>query len=91
MILGISPDPVTAQAKFKKKLSLPFTLLADADHAIAEQYGVWKEKVNYGKTYMGVERTTFVIGADGRVTHIFPKVTAKGHAEDVAAVLEAGG
>lgn len=88
MILGISPDTVAAQAKFKKKLSLPFTLLADSDHAIAEKYGVWKEKMNYGKTYMGVERTTFVLGRDGRVTHIFPKVTAKGHAAEVAAVLE---
>ena len=89
MILGISPDTVAAQAKFKKKLELPFTLLADSDHAIAETYGVWKEKMNYGKTYMGVERTTFLLGRDGRVTHIFPKVTAKGHAADVAAALQA--
>jgi thioredoxin-dependent peroxiredoxin len=84
----VSPDPVKAQAKFKAKLNLPFTLLADAGHAVAEAYGVWKEKMNYGKTYMGVERTTFLIGADGRVTHIFPKVNAKGHAEEVAATLE---
>ena len=62
MILGISPDTVAAQAKFKKKFELPFTLLADADHAVAEQYGVWQEKMNYGKTYMGVVRTTFLIG-----------------------------
>ena len=89
MILGISPDTVAAQAKFKKKLRLPFTLLADADHAIAEQYGVWKEKMNYGKTYMGVERTTFLLGRDGRVTHIFPKVSAKGHAAEVTAALQA--
>ena len=88
MILGISPDTVAAQAKFKKKLGLPFTLLADADHAIAEQYGVWKEKMNYGKTYMGVERTTFLIGEDGRVMHVFEKVTPKGHADQVAAALE---
>ena len=87
MILGISPDTVAAQAKFKKKLGLPFTLLADSDHAIAETYGVWKEKMNYGKTYMGVERTTFLIGRDGRVTHVFPKVTAKGHAAEVTAAL----
>jgi thioredoxin-dependent peroxiredoxin len=84
----VSPDPVAAQAKFKRKLGLPFTLLADADHKVAELYGVWKEKMNYGKTYMGVERTTFIIGADGRVTHVFPKVTAKGHAAEVAAALE---
>ena len=89
MILGISPDPVAAQAKFKAKFELPFTLLADDGHAVAEQYGVWKEKMNYGKTYMGVERTTFLIGSDGRVTHVFAKVTPKGHAEEVAAALEA--
>ena len=89
MILGVSPDNVAAQAKFKKKLQLPFTLLADSDHAIAEKYGVWKEKMNYGKTYRGVERTTFLLGRDGRVTHIFPKVNAKGHAAAVAAALEA--
>ena len=88
MILGISPDTVEAQAKFKKKFDLPFTLLADSDHAVAERYGVWKEKTNYGKTYMGVERTTFLLGRDGRVTHVFPKVTPKGHADEVAAALE---
>ena len=89
MILGISPDTVDAQAKFKKKLDLPFTLLADVGHEVAERYGVWKEKTNYGKTYMGVERTTFLLGRDGRVTHVFPKVTPKGHADEVAAALEA--
>jgi peroxiredoxin Q/BCP len=88
VILGISPDTVEAQAKFKKKFDLPFTLLADTDHAVAERYGVWKEKTNYGKTYIGVERTTFLLGRDGRVTHVFPKVTPKGHADDVAAALE---
>ena len=88
MILGISPDTVAAQAKFKKKYDLPFALLADTDHAVAEQYGVWKEKTNYGKKYMGVERTTFVIAPDGRVTRVFEKVNAKGHAEEVAASLE---
>jgi thioredoxin-dependent peroxiredoxin len=88
VILGISPDTVEAQAKFKKKFDLPFTLLADSDHAVAERYGVWKEKTNYGKTYMGVERTTFLLGRDGRVTHVFPKVTPKGHADEVAAALE---
>ena len=88
MILGISPDPVAAQAKFKAKFELPFTLLADDGHAVAEQYDVWKEKVNYGKTYMGVERTTFLIGRDGRVTHVFPKVTPKGHADEVTRALQ---
>jgi len=84
----VSPDSVTAQAKFKEKFQLPFTLLADTDHSVAEQYGVWKEKKNYGKTYMGVERTTFLIGRDGRVTHVFEKVNATGHAAEVAAALE---
>jgi thioredoxin-dependent peroxiredoxin len=84
----VSPDSVAAQAKFKKKFDLPFTLLADTDHSVAEQYGVWKEKKNYGKTYMGVERTTFLIGRDGRVTHVFEKVNATGHAAEVAAALE---
>ena len=84
----MSPDSVTAQAKFKEKFQLPFTLLADTDHSVAEQYGIWKEKKNYGKTYMGIERTTFLIGRDGRVTHVFEKVNATGHAAEVAAALE---
>ena len=84
----MSPDSVTAQAKFKEKYQLPFTLLADTDHSVAEQYGVWKEKKNYGKSYMGVERTTFLLGRDGRVTHVFEKVNATGHAAEVAAALE---
>ena len=87
MILGISPDTVAAQANFKQKFELPFTLLSDPDHAIAEQYGVWKEKMNYGKKYMGVERTTFLIGRDGRLARVFEKVTPKGHAEEVAAAI----
>ena len=88
MILGVSPDTVADQAKFKKKFDLPFTLLADADHAVAETYGVWREKVNYGKKYMGVVRTTFLIAADGRVSHVFENVNAKGHAAQVAEALE---
>src|SRR5918993_5099323 len=87
VILGISPDTVVDQAKFKKKFDLPFTLLADADHAVAEQYGVWKEKKNYGKTYMGVDRTTFLIGPDGRVSRIFEKVKPQGHAAEVEAAI----
>jgi peroxiredoxin Q/BCP len=87
VILGISPDTVADQAKFKKKFDLPFTLLADADHAVAEQYGVWQEKKNYGKTYMGVDRTTFLIGPDGRVAHIFEKVKPQGHAAEVEAAM----
>lgn len=87
VIIGISPDTEKAQTKFRKKFDLPFTLLADADHAGAEAYGVWKEKSMYGRTYMGVARTTFVIGPDGKIAHIFEKVKAAGHAEEVLAVL----
>jgi peroxiredoxin Q/BCP len=79
----VSPDSVAAQAKFKQKFELPFTLLADSDHAVAERYGVWKEKMNYGKKYMGVERTTVIIGRDGRIEKIFPKVQIDGHVEAV--------
>lgn len=87
VILGVSPDTPEAQAKFKKKYNLPFTLLADASHAIAEAYGVWKEKSMYGKKYMGVERTTFVIGPDGKIRKIFEKVKPAGHAAEVLAAL----
>ena len=67
---------------------MPFTLLADTDHSVAERYGVWKEKKNYGKTYMGVERTTFLIDREGRIAHVFENVNATGHAAEVAAALE---
>lgn len=87
VILGVSPDPVKAVAKFKQKYSLPFTLLADEDHAVAEKYGVWVEKSMYGKTYMGVARSTFVINAEGRIAAIFPKVKVEGHAAEVLAAL----
>lgn len=88
-IIGISPDPVAAQAKFKAKYKLPFTLLADVDHTAAEAYGVWVEKSMYGKKYMGVERTTFLIGKDGKIAKIFRKVKPAGHAAEVAAALGA--
>ena len=84
IILGVSPDSVASHRKFKQKYNLPFTLLADEDHAVADAYGVWKEKSMYGKKYMGVERTTFIIDADGKVARIFPKVRVDGHAEEVA-------
>ncbi|MBE7543090.1 MAG: thioredoxin-dependent thiol peroxidase [Bryobacteraceae bacterium] len=87
VILGVSPDPVKAVAKFKEKYALPFTLLADEDHAVAEKYGVWVEKSMYGKTYMGVARTTFIINAEGKITHIFPKVKVEGHSAEVLAAL----
>jgi len=89
VVLGASPDPVSAVAKFKEKYNLPFSLLADEEHKVAEKYGVWVEKTNYGKTYMGVARTTFIIGKDGRIAKIFPKVKVDGHTEEVLAALAA--
>lgn len=83
VILGISPDSVKSHQKFKVKFDLPFTLLADEDHAIAEKYGVWQKKSMYGRTYMGIARTTFVIDQDGKVAKVFEKVKPKGHAEEV--------
>ena len=83
VIVGVSPDPSKAQAKFKDKFDLPFTLLADTDHKAAEDYGVWKEKSMYGKKYMGIERTTFVIDPERNIKKIFPKVKVEGHAEEV--------
>lgn len=87
VIVGVSPDASAAQAKFKNKFTLPFALLADVDHKAAEAYGVWAEKSMYGKKYMGVERTTFVIGPDGRIKKIFPKVKVDGHAKEVLAAI----
>ena len=87
VILGVSPDSVKSHQKFKQKYELPFTLLADTDHAIAESYGVWKQKSMYGRKYWGVERTTFVIDAEGRVAHVFEKVKPAGHAAEVAGVV----
>jgi len=87
VVLGVSPDKEPALVKFKTKYSLPFTLLSDADHAVAEAYGVWKLKKNYGKEYMGIERTTYVIGSDGKIAKIFPKVKVDGHSAAVLAAL----
>jgi len=87
LIVGVSPDTVKAQAKFKTKFGLPFILLADADKKIAESYGVIKEKNMYGKKVMGVARTTFVIGPDGKIQKIFDKVKPEGHAEEVLTEL----
>lgn len=86
-VLGISPDSVKSHQKFKTKYNLPFTLVADADHAIADRYGVWGEKTMFGRKYMGVLRTTFVIAPDGRVAKIFRGVKPEGHAEEVAKLL----
>jgi peroxiredoxin Q/BCP len=87
VIVGVSPDATKSQAKFKEKFDLPFVLLADVDHKTCEDYGVWKEKSMYGKKYMGVERTTFVIDPKGKIKKIFPKVKVEGHAEEVLAAI----
>jgi thioredoxin-dependent peroxiredoxin len=86
-VVGVSPDKPAAQAKFKQKYSLPFTLLADEERAIAQAYGVWQEKNMYGKKVMGIVRSTFIIGPDGKIEKIYAKVTAKGHAAEVLAAL----
>lgn len=86
-VLGVSPDPVRAHQRFKAKYALPFTLLADTEHQAAEAYGVWREKQMYGRRFMGVERTTFVLDQDGRVARVFERVRPAGHAEAVAAAL----
>jgi thioredoxin-dependent peroxiredoxin len=87
VIVGISPDKPAAQAKFAAKYDLPYTFVADPDHSIAEAYGVWKEKSMYGRKYMGIERSTFVIDEKGKVAEIFSKVKPEGHAGQVLEAL----
>jgi peroxiredoxin Q/BCP len=87
VVLGVSPDPVASHVKFKRKYDLNFPLLADEDHAVAEAYGVWKEKSMYGRKYMGIERSTFVIDAEGRIDQAWRKVEPRGHSELVQAHL----
>jgi peroxiredoxin Q/BCP len=86
-VLGISRDPPAAQRRFKEKYELPFPLLSDADAEVHKAWGVWKEKTMYGKKVMGAERTTVVVGPDGKVERIFPKVKVDGHVEGVLAAL----
>jgi peroxiredoxin Q/BCP len=87
LVLGVSPDDERSHVKFKEKYGLPFPLLADIDHQVAEEYGVWGEKTYAGKTYMGVDRSTFVIAADGTVAKVFRKVKPDEHADQVLEVL----
>ena len=89
VVLGISPDDEISHVKFKEKYGLPFTLLADPDHAVADEYGVWGERNAYGKTYMGIERSTFLIDSDGNVAKVMRKVKPDTHADDVLAALPA--
>jgi thioredoxin-dependent peroxiredoxin len=87
VVLGVSPDGVKSHGKFREKYDLPFPLLADEDHAVAEAYGAWGEKSMYGRKYFGILRTTFVIDEAGRVAKVFEKVKPKGHAAEVLAAL----
>jgi peroxiredoxin Q/BCP len=87
VVLGVSPDPVEKLVKFRDKYDLNFRLLADETHEVAEAYGVWKERSMYGKTFMGIERSTFVIDAEGRIAHAYRKVSPKGHAAEIAQTL----
>jgi peroxiredoxin Q/BCP len=87
VVLGVSPDSPKKHAKFREKYGLPFTLLSDETHEVAETYGTWVEKSMYGKKYMGMERSTFVIDADGTVKKVMRKVKPADHADDVLASL----
>jgi peroxiredoxin Q/BCP len=87
VILGVSTDDVASHVKFKKKYGLPFQLLADTDKKVVNDYGVWKEKSMYGRKYMGIERTTFIISPDGKIKKIFPKVSVTNHTAEVLGAL----
>lgn len=87
MVLGVSPDSLDSHRKFKKKYQLPYLLLADEGHRLADAFGLWKEKTLYGRKYMGVERTTVILGRDGRIARIFPKVQIPGHVQAVEAAV----
>lgn len=87
VILGVSNDPIEAHLKFKEKHKLPFELLADEDAAVSKAFGVYKQKNLYGKKYMGIERTTFIIDRTGRIAQIYPKVKVEGHVQDILEFL----
>jgi len=91
VVLGVSPDPISSHVKFRDKFQLNFPLLSDEDHGVAEAYGVWKEKSMYGRTYWGIERSTFIIDEGGVVLEAWRKVKAKGHAEKVTELLATQG
>ncbi|MFB1480273.1 thioredoxin-dependent thiol peroxidase [Corallococcus sp. RDP092CA] len=90
VVLGVSPDSVASHQKFAAKQGLPFSLLADPDHALADAYGVWGEKSLYGRKFMGLIRATFLIGPDGKVVRVWPKVKVAGHVAEVLATLQGG-
>jgi peroxiredoxin Q/BCP len=86
-VWGLSPQGPASKAAFRAKYGLPFTLLADEGHGVADLYGAWGEKTNYGKNYWGILRSSFLVGPDGKVAHVWPKVKAEGHATEVLAAL----
>lgn len=90
VILGVSPDKVLSHQRFKTKYSFPFPLLSDPEHKVAEKYGVWVEKNNYGRKYWGIARTTFLIDEQGRIAKIYHKVKPDGHSQEVLAALQTG-
>ena len=87
VVLGVSKDDLASHAKFRQKYSLSFPLLSDTEGKVLSAYGVWKEKSLYGKTFMGIERTTYIIGKDGRIEKVFPRVKVDGHTDEVLAAL----
>ena len=87
-VWGVSPQGAASKRAFREKFGLPFTLLADEDHRVAEAYGSWVEKQNYGRTYWGTARTTFLVDPDGRIARVWQKVRPEGHAEEVLAALD---
>jgi len=91
IVIGISKDTPQKQAKFREKHQLSCMLGADHETDICEQFGVWQEKSMYGRKYMGIQRATFIIGANGKITHLWPKVKIPGHAEEVLENVQAGG
>lgn len=91
MVMGVSPDGLESHRKFKQKHGLPYRLLVDEDHRLADAFGIWKQKSLYGRKYMGLERTTVIIDRSGRVARVFPKVQIPGHVQEVErAVRELG-
>jgi peroxiredoxin Q/BCP len=88
-VWGVSPQGAVSKRSFREKFGLPFTLLADEEHKVAEDYGSWVEKQNYGKTYWGTARTTFLVDPEGRIARVWPKVKAEGHAAEVLSALDA--
>ena len=87
VVMGVSPDSGKSHQKFRRKYELPYPLLVDEEHRLADAFGIWKEKSLYGVKYMGVERTTVIVGRDGRVARIFPKVQVAGHVEEVESAV----